>query len=113
MHRVVRPEEYGGTKMPMVSALVSEFLGTFFLVLTVGLNVLGSSKAGAFSIAAALMSMIYALGNVSGAHFNPAVTMAILLSGRDKMAGGVGMAGAYMATQIIAGCMAGWVYCSL
>ena len=52
------------------------------LVLTVGLNVLGKSKAGAFSIAASLTSMIYALGDVSGAHFNPAVTVAILASGR-------------------------------
>ena len=41
--------------------------GTYMLVLTVGLNVLGSSKAAAFSIAASLTSMIYALGDVSGA----------------------------------------------
>merc|ERR1719188_1703155 len=67
--------------------LVSEFLGTFMLVLTVGLNVLSSSKAGAFSIAASLMCMIFALGSVSGAHFNPAVTVAIACSGRcrDKL----------------------------
>jgi len=113
MHRIVRPEEYGMNKMATLSSIVSEFLGTFFLVLTVGLNVLGSSKAGAFSIAASLMSMIYALGNVSGAHFNPAVTLAITLSGRDKMGGGVGMAVVYMVTQITAGIMAGWVYCSI
>lgn len=113
MHRLVRPEEYGIAKMALVSSIVSEFLGTFFLVLTVGLNVLGSSKAGAFSIAASLMSMIYALGNVSGAHFNPAVTLAIVLSGRGKMEGGFGMAGVYMLTQIVAGCTAGWVYASL
>merc|ERR1712113_1200689 len=59
------------------SKLVSEFLGTFMLVLTVGLNVIGGSKAPVFSIAASLMCMIYALGSVSGAHFNPAVTVAI------------------------------------
>jgi len=64
-----------------MNIFLSEFLGTFFLVLTVGLNVLGNSPAGAFSIAAALMCMIYALGDVSGAHFNPAVTVAILASG--------------------------------
>merc|ERR1719149_451024 len=57
--------------------------------------------------------MIYALGNVSGAHFNPAVTLAITLSGRDKMGGGVGMAVVYMVTQITAGIMAGWGYCSI
>merc|ERR1719271_1497846 len=55
---------------------LSEFLGTFFLVLTVGLNVTGGSPAPALSIGASLMCMIYALGSVSGAHFNPAVTLA-------------------------------------
>ena len=58
--------------------LLSEFLGTYFLVLTVGLNVLSGSAAGAFSIAGILMCMIFALGTVSGAHFNPAVTVAIM-----------------------------------
>merc|ERR1719401_2947740 len=58
------PENYGTP-----AKLLSEFLGTYMLVLTVGLNVLGGSAAGAFSIAAALMSMIFALGNCSGAHF--------------------------------------------
>jgi len=113
MHRVVRPQEYGMQSMGAVSNLTSEFLGTFFLVLTVGLNVLGSSKAGAFSIAAALMSMIYALGNVSGAHFNPAVTLAITLAGRGKMTGGFGAAMMYMAAQIVGGIAAGGVYCAI
>merc|ERR1719160_935933 len=86
MHRVVRPQEYDRDPSKL-SALVSEFLGTFYLVLTVSFNVFGGSKCGAWSIAASLMSMIYALGNVSGAHFNPAVTVAIVLSGRGKMEG--------------------------
>jgi len=77
--KVVRPEDFGGRKSA-TAELVSEFVGTFMLVLTVGLNVLGNSPAGAFSIAASLMCMIYALGDVSGAHFNPAVTLAIFAS---------------------------------
>eukprot|EP00913_Durusdinium_trenchii_P026057 g24444.t1 len=81
LFKVVRPEDFGGEKS-QITELVSEFLGTYMLVLTVGLNILGKSKAAAFSIAASLMSMIYALGDVSGAHFNPAVTVAILASGR-------------------------------
>ena len=60
----------------------AEFLGTFFLVLTVGCNVLTGSVGAAISIGSMLMAMIFALGTVSGAHFNPAVTMAIFLSGR-------------------------------
>merc|ERR1719265_2986080 len=73
-------EFVGAALAAVASQLISEFLGTFMLVLTVGLNVLGNSPAGAFSIAASLMCMIYALGDVSGAHFNPAVTLAILAS---------------------------------
>lgn len=60
--------------------LVAEFIGTYFLVLTVGFNVIGGSKAPVFSIAAALMCMIYALGDISGGHFNPAVSIAIFLT---------------------------------
>merc|ERR1719387_1337229 len=85
LFRVVRPDNFGGSaEYPLSTKLVSEFLGTYFLVLTVGLNVLGKSAGPVWSIAAALMSMIYALGNCSGAHFNPAVTLALLGSGRDK-----------------------------
>ena len=63
---------------------LSEFLGTYFLVLTVGFNVLGGYKAPVFSIDASLMCMIFALGTCSGAHFNPAVIIAIVAAGRDK-----------------------------
>ena len=52
---------------------------------TAGFNVLTASAAGAWSIAAALMCMIYAVGNVSGGHFNPAVTLSVFLGGRDKI----------------------------
>eukprot|EP00933_Yihiella_yeosuensis_P018559 TRINITY_DN1518_c0_g2_i1.p1 TRINITY_DN1518_c0_g2~~TRINITY_DN1518_c0_g2_i1.p1 ORF type:complete len:492 (+),score=89.39 TRINITY_DN1518_c0_g2_i1:104-1477(+) len=104
----VRPEDFGNVKSEKTE-LLSEFLGTFMLVLTVGLNVLGRSRAGAFSIAAALMSMIYSLGDVSGAHFNPAVTLAIFLSGRcpdltNKKAA------SYVATQIVGGLAAAVAY---
>merc|ERR1719408_964225 len=104
MHRLVRPEEYGSSPMGLVSSIVSEFLGTYILVLTVGLNVLAKSPAGAWSIAASLMSMIYALGNVSGAHFNPAVTAAIMMSGRNKCPPSEG--GAYIGVQLLGGAAA-------
>jgi aquaporin Z len=109
LHRVVRPQEYGGDEPTLVSKLVSEFLGTFYLVLTVCFNVYGGSKSGAWSIAASLMCMIYALGNVSGAHFNPAVTVAIVLSGRGKMEGGIAAAGAYIVVQVLGGIAAATV----
>jgi len=112
LFRVVRPAEFDTTISKALSSLLSEFLGTFMLVATVGFNVLGGSAAPAFSIAASLMCMIYALGNVSGAHFNPAVTLAILLSGRGKMEGGIGMACGYMCVQILGGICGGLVYAS-
>ena len=108
LFKVVRPEDFGGEKS-QATELVSEFLGTYMLVLTVGLNVLGSSKAAAFSIAASLTSMIYALGDVSGAHFNPAVTMAIFASGRCPELTPA-KAGTYAGVQIAGGIAAALTY---
>merc|ERR1711957_989623 len=115
LFQVVRPEEKGDGQptgeYPMGVKLVSEFLGTYMLVLTVGLNVIGGSKAPVFSIAASLMCMIFALGSVSGAHFNPAVTVAILLSGRGVIS--AGDAGAYIGTQIVGGICASLTYAAM
>lgn len=61
----------------------SEFIGTFFLVFTVGLNVLQNHPLGPISIGFMLMAMTFASGCVSGGHFNPAVTVGVLLSFRE------------------------------
>jgi len=103
--------EVDDVEIPLSSKLLSEFLGTYMLVLTVGLNVLSGSAAGAFSIAASLMCMIYALGTVSGAHFNPAVTTAIICSGRGKCEASEG--GAYIGVQILGGICAAFTYSAL
>src|SRR4030095_2292105 len=63
---------------------IAEFIGTFFLVLTIGCTVIGSG-AGAFAplaIGSALMVMIFAGGHISGGHFNPAVTLGVWLRGK-------------------------------
>jgi aquaporin Z len=63
---------------------IAEFIGTFFLVLTIGCAVIGSG-AGAFTplaIGFALMVMVFAGGHISGGHFNPAVTLGVWLRGR-------------------------------
>jgi len=117
LFKICRPEENdqeeleGAPEYPMSSKLLSEFLGTYMLVLTVGLNVLGGSQAGAFSIAASLMCMIYALGTCSGAHFNPAVTVAIIASGRDKCSVSDGIQ--YIGAQIVAGIFAAFTYSAI
>ena len=63
--------------------LTTEFIGTFFLSLTIcTAAVYGSAGEYApFGIAATLMVMIYAGGHISGAHYNPAVTVSIYLRG--------------------------------
>jgi aquaporin Z len=63
---------------------VAEFIGTFFLVLTIGCSVIGNG-AGPFAplaIGSALMVMIFAGGHISGGHFNPAVTLGVWLRGK-------------------------------
>ncbi len=61
-----------------------EFIGTFFLVLTVGMTVIapGAGALAPLAIGSALMIMVYAGGHVSGGHYNPAVTIAVWLRGR-------------------------------
>merc|ERR1719191_2235803 len=58
-----------------------------------------------------LMVMIYALGTVSGAHLNPAVTLGVLLSRRGKI--GPLDALCYMIFQCVGGICAGFLYLSL
>jgi aquaporin Z len=63
---------------------MAEFIGTFFLILTIGCTVIPGA-AGVIpplAIGAALMVMVYAGGHVSGGHFNPAVTLAVFIRGR-------------------------------
>jgi len=107
LFKVVRPQGgEDGEEAPLTAKLASEFIGTYILVLTVGLNVLGKSPAGAFSIAASLMCMIFALGDVSGANFNPAVSLALLIKGVLDPA----TAGAYMGVQVLGGIAAAFTY---
>lgn len=104
--RIVRPEDFN-VEPRLSHRLAAEFIGTFMLVLTVGLNVLAKSPAGAFSIAASLMCMIYAVGDVSGANFNPAVTFAIVLTGKTLS---LTTGALYMTAQWVAGVCAACTY---
>ena len=107
LYRAVRPEEFGGTAQSLVAKLLSEFLGTYMLVLTYGLNALAASTSdkatAALSIAASLMCAIYALGSVSGGHFNPAVTLAVCIRKKQEWKEGF----MYMAKQLFAGALGG------
>ena len=62
---------------------ITEFIGTFFLVLTVGCSVVigGAGVIAPLAIGSALMVMIFAGGHISGGHYNPAVTLGVWLRG--------------------------------
>lgn len=64
---------------------VTEFIGTLFLVLTIGLTAVTGADFAPLAIGATLRVMVYMGGHVSGAHYNPAVSLAFLL--RGKLAG--------------------------
>mmetsp|Transcript_91984 Transcript_91984/g.168664 ORF Transcript_91984/g.168664 Transcript_91984/m.168664 type:complete len:616 (+) Transcript_91984:53-1900(+) len=85
----------------------AEFFGTFAVVFVFGLNVVTTSYSTALSVAAALISMTYALYDVSGAHFNPAVTLAIWLGGRQKCEPSTCLM--QVAMQVFGGIIAGFV----
>jgi aquaporin Z len=89
----------------LVRKLVTEFIGTFFLVLTIGLAVTGQVEMAALAIGSVLMVMVYMGGHISGAHYNPAVTLAVWLRGKIP----AGEAGAYVATQLGASLVAALV----
>lgn len=92
-----------------VEAYIAEFVGTFFLVLTIGFNVLQNTALAPISIGSMLMSMIFATGKVSGGHFNPAVTLGVY--GRGKIDGNNAVW--YIACQLIGGLLAGVTYLSM
>src|SRR3954470_12303471 len=68
--------------MPVGRKLVVEFIGTFFLVFTVGMAVANAGDLAPLAIGAALMVMVFAGGHVSGGHYNPAVSLAVFLRGK-------------------------------
>ncbi len=92
----------------MSKKLLAEFLGTFWLVLggcgsaviaaafpNVGIGLLGVSLAFGLTV----VTMAYAVGHVSGGHFNPAVTLGTVAAGRTSVGDAVG----YIVAQVIGG----------
>jgi aquaporin Z len=87
-----------------IRKLVVEFIGTFFLVFTVGLTVIDPG-AGAFApiaIGTVLAVMIFAGGHISGGHYNPAVTLGVWLRGKATISEATG----YWIVQVLGGIVA-------
>lgn len=98
----------------VINKYLAELLGTFILVFLGSMAILGVGGAsGAAEIIAiglafglALLAGIWALGHVSGAHFNPAVTLAMVLDGRTSFGDAIGywiaqFAGAGVASLVV------------
>jgi aquaporin Z len=83
---------------------VMELVGTFFLVFTIGSTVVGNG-AGALAplaIGSALMVMVFAGGHISGAHYNPAITLGVWMRGKCETKD----VGPYMIFQIVGAALA-------
>ena len=89
-----------------MNKLAAEFLGTFWLVLGgcgsavlaaafpgVGIGFLGVALAFGLTV----LTMAYAVGHVSGGHFNPAVTLGLVSAGRFRAADAIG----YVIVQVL------------
>lgn len=98
----------------MLKRSVAELLGTFWLVFggcgsavlaaafpNVGIGLLGVSLAFGLTV----VTMAYAVGHISGGHFNPAVTLGLAASGRVKPADIV----PYIVAQVIGAVLAAWL----
>lgn len=77
-----------------------ECIGTFFLVFTVAFT------GNPFAIGAMLTALVYMGGYISGAHYNPAVTLAVLLRGKIERNDAI----RYMLAQVLGGCIAALLY---
>ena len=97
-----------------MSKLTAEFFGTFWLVFGgcgsavlaaafpgVGIGLLGVSLAFGLTV----LTMAYAVGHVSGGHFNPAVTLGLVAAGRFKLKDAVG----YILVQVAGAIAAAFV----
>jgi len=95
----------------MSRELGAEFIGTFTLVTAVcGAALFSAPSAGlvavAFAVGLSVLAMAFAVGPISGGHFNPAVTLGLVAGGRFEM----GRAPAYIIAQLLGGVAAAAVF---
>src|SRR4051794_37726773 len=104
--------------MPILKRSAAELLGTFWLVFggcgsavlaakfpEVGIGLVGVALAFGLTV----VTMAYAVGHISGGHFNPAVTLGLLAGGRVKSADVV----PYIVAQVAGAILAAWLLAAI
>jgi aquaporin Z len=92
---------YFSTKPTVMNKYITELIGTFFLVLVIGMSG-GMGSLAPIAIGSTLMVMIFAGGHISGAHYNPAVTLAVLIRGKVSVSDAI----AYIIVQVAGAALA-------
>lgn len=64
----------------------TEFIGSFFLIFAIVMSISNAGILAPLAIGSVLMVMVYAGGPISGAHYNPAVTLAVWMRGKITVA---------------------------
>ena len=95
----------------MFRELGAEFIGTFTLVSAVcGAALFSAPSAGlvavAFAVGLAVLAMAFAVGHISGGHFNPAVTCGLVAAGRFE----AGKVPGYIIAQVLGGAAAAAIF---
>jgi len=95
----------------MSKELGAEFIGTFTLVSAVcGAALFSAPSAGlvavAFAVGLSVLAMAFAVGHISGGHFNPAVTFGLVAAGRFPDQKAI----AYVIAQVLGGASAAGVF---
>jgi aquaporin Z len=88
---------------------LTEFIGTFFLVLVIATTVRANAALAPLAIGLALAAMVFAGGHVSGAHYNPAVTLAVWIRGKVANAELPGYVLGQVSGALAAGGIARWL----
>ncbi|NCG33274.1 MAG: porin, partial [Proteobacteria bacterium] len=81
---------------------VTELIGTFFLVFTIGMTAVAGVGLAPIAIGATLIAIVYMGVHVSGAHYNPSISIALYLRGALDAK----HLAPYIAAQLLGACLA-------
>lgn len=85
LHRLTNGKHYGDGKFDKIAAFLQEFIGTFYLCLTISMTSIGGGGFGGFCVGTILAIMVYCGGHVSGGQYNPAVSLGVFIRGSQSL----------------------------